>query len=370
MPAMTMPFEVSGVTPGLRQGDRIEATLVVAKSRSWIEDVKITAAGSGGEGGGPVARQAVPGVVVPPFELRDQDDRPVTMREFAGRVLVVTFIYTRCPLPDFCPLMVRHLETVRRRAHEEGIGSRLALLGVTLDPAFDTPAVLRAYGESVLKNADRFEQWTLATGTPAQIEEVAQFFGVTARAEAGLVTHTLSTAVVGHDGRIMRLFASNSWRPDELYDVVRQGVERSARANERISTVEASMEEWNRRRFISTAAIAAGSGLAGWNVFGSRGLLAQAPPPGIPDEILNPVEVSGAEAVPVIGKLPGQKRMYVLPDNAGRVPPRRQPGDEADRAAGGYRRRPRARHLHREHRRHHAPARVPEQPCGGARDAR
>ena len=77
------------------------------------------------------------------------------------------------------------------------------------------------------------------------------------------------------------------------------------------------MEEWNRRRFISTAAIAAGSGLAGWNVLGSRGLLAQAPPPGIPDEILNPVEVSGAEAVPVIGKLPGQKRMYVLPDNAG-----------------------------------------------------
>ena len=190
--------------------------------------------------------------IVPPFELRDQNDRPVTMRGFAGRVLVVTFIYTRCPLPDFCPLMVRNLETVRRRAHEEGIGSRLALLGVTLDPAFDTPAVLRAYGESVLKSANRFEQWTLATGTPAQIEEVAQFFGVTARAEAGLVTHTLSTAVVGHDGRIMRLFASNSWRPDELYDVVRLGVERSACASERISTAEASMEEWNRRRFISS----------------------------------------------------------------------------------------------------------------------
>jgi len=230
MPAMSMPFEVSGATPGLRQGDRIEATLVVAKDRTWIEDVKITAAGSGGEGGEPVARQAVPGVVVPPFELRDQNDRPVTMRAFAGRVLVVTFIYTRCPLPDYCPLMVRHLEAVRRRAHEEGIGSRLALLGVTLDPTFDTPVVLRAYGESVLKSADPFELWTLATGTPAQVEAVAQFFGVTARAEGGLVTHTLSTAVVGHDGRIMRLFPSNSWRPDELYDVVRLGVERSAPA--------------------------------------------------------------------------------------------------------------------------------------------
>ena len=77
------------------------------------------------------------------------------------------------------------------------------------------------------------------------------------------------------------------------------------------------MREWNRRRFIGTAAIAAGSGLAGWHAFGSRGLLAQALPAGVPDEILNPVEVSGAEAEPVIGKLPGQKRMYVLPNDAG-----------------------------------------------------
>ena len=77
------------------------------------------------------------------------------------------------------------------------------------------------------------------------------------------------------------------------------------------------MGEWNRRRFIGTTAIAAGSGLAGWKVFGSHGLLAQAPPAGIPEEILNPVEVSGAEAEPVMGKLPGQKRMYVLPNAAG-----------------------------------------------------
>ena len=230
MPAMSMPFEVSGTTPGLRAGDRIAATLVVAPSRSWLEDVRVTAAGSGVGARSPVGSRAVPGMIVPPFELRDQSDRPVTLRGFAGRVLVVTFIYTRCPLPDFCPLMVRNLEAIRRRADAEGIGSRLALLGVTLDPAFDTPDVLRAYGESVLKSANRFDRWTLATGTPAQVEEVAQFFGVTARAEGGLVTHTLSTAVVGHDGRIMRLFPSNSWRPDELYDVVRLGVERSAPA--------------------------------------------------------------------------------------------------------------------------------------------
>jgi protein SCO1/2 len=230
MPPMSMPFEVSGITPGLRVGDRIAATLAVSGTRSWLEDVKVIAASSGAQAGLPVAGHAVPGTIIPPFELRDQNDRVVRMREFSGRVLVVTFIYTRCPLPDFCPLMVRNLEAVRLRADAEGTASRLALLGVTLDPAFDTPAVLQAYGESVLKTADRFDRWTLATGTPEQIEEVARFFGVTARAEGGLVTHTLSTVVIGHDGRIMRLFPSNSWRPDELYEVVRLGIERSTPA--------------------------------------------------------------------------------------------------------------------------------------------
>ena len=115
---------------------------------------------------------------MPDFQLLDQDGRSRTSGSFAGRVLIVTFIYTRCPLPDFCPLMIKHLESVRRRANEEGIGGRLALLGVTLDPAFDTPPVLRAYGESMLKGAGRFDQWTLAGGTAAQIEAVARFFGV------------------------------------------------------------------------------------------------------------------------------------------------------------------------------------------------
>jgi quercetin 2,3-dioxygenase len=77
------------------------------------------------------------------------------------------------------------------------------------------------------------------------------------------------------------------------------------------------MAQWDRRRFLSTAGIAAGGGLAGWHLRGSSGLLAQQQLAGVPDEILNPVEVSGAEAEPVIGKLPGRKRMYVLPNDAG-----------------------------------------------------
>jgi protein SCO1 len=123
--------------------------------------------------------------------------------------------------------MVRHLETLRGRTVEEGIGDRVALLGVTLDPGYDTPAVLRAYGESVLKGVNPFDQWTLATGTATEVEDVARFFGVAARTESGLLTHTLSTAVIGHDGRIMRIFPSNYWRIDDLLADVRRGVARA-----------------------------------------------------------------------------------------------------------------------------------------------
>jgi protein SCO1 len=227
MPAMSMAFEVSGDASSLREGDRIVSTLVVTASRSWLEDVRIT--GRDGERATLSAHsRAFAGALVPGLELVDQHGDPITLRKFAARVLVVTFIYTRCPLPDFCPLMVRHLESVRRRANEENIGDRLALLGVTLDPAFDTPAVLRAYGEAMLEGENRFEQWTLATGNAAQIDDAARFFGVAYRSEQGLITHGLTTTVVGPDGRIMRTFESNSWRPDELFDVVRRGVERAA----------------------------------------------------------------------------------------------------------------------------------------------
>ena len=151
MPAMSMAFEMRGHAAPVQDGDRIAATLVVTDSHSWLEDVTVRARGGAAAMPLPAASRAMPGAVVPDLPLVDQDGAPMTLRSAGGRVRIVTFIYTRCPLPDFCPLMVRHLEAVRRRANDEGLGSRLALLGVTLDPAFDTPAVLRAYGESMLK---------------------------------------------------------------------------------------------------------------------------------------------------------------------------------------------------------------------------
>jgi protein SCO1 len=228
MPAMTMPFEIRGGVPEAREGDRIAATLIVVGSGSWLEDVTVTAGDGAATPRDAAGSRAIPGAVVPDLVLLDQDNRRTTVRDAAaGRVTVVTFIYSRCPLPEVCPLVIRNLEAVRRLAAGHGVDSRLALFAVTLDPAFDTPAVLRAYGETVLAGSDRFDGWTLATGTPAQVEAAAAFFGVGYRAGQGFVTHTLSTTVVGHDGRVMRTFASNSWRPQDVFEVVRQGIARA-----------------------------------------------------------------------------------------------------------------------------------------------
>jgi len=228
MPAMSMGFEVGEGAPRLLEGDRIAATLQVSSSRSWLEKLRITGRDPNAARVA-TATRAMPGAGVPDAVLVDQDGAPAPLRDAAGRIRVVTFIYTRCPMPELCPLMVRHLEAVRLRANAAGLGDRLSFLGLTLDPAFDTPAILRSYGESVLRGDDRFGQWTLATGTAAQVEDVARFFGVGYRADGQSLVHTLVTAVISHDGRVVRTFASNSWRPEELYDVVQQSIERAPR---------------------------------------------------------------------------------------------------------------------------------------------
>ena len=238
MPAMTMAFEASQDAPSVREGQRIVATLAVAGDRSWLENVKVTGASGVAASSATAGIRAVPGAVVPAYSLQDQDGRDRSLQDFAGRILIVTFIYTRCPLPDFCPLIVKHLESVRRRANEAGIGDRLAVLGVTLDPSFDTPAVLRAYGQSVLAGPDAFDQWTLATGRPAQISDLASFFGVDYRPESGIVTHTLTTAVVNQEGRIVRLFPSNSWTPDEMFELVAQTMKPATAARQPPNTKE------------------------------------------------------------------------------------------------------------------------------------
>ena len=222
MPAMTMPFGVSGSIGGAQPGDRIKAVLVVSSGGSRLEDVVVTKKASG-----PILTTPPPlpgppiGADVPDFQLRNQDDEPIRLRQFKGRAVILTFIYTRCPLPDFCPLMMKHFDAINRLlASRPDLADRVHLVGVSVDPEYDTPAVLKAYGKAFVTGRDPFERLDLATGAPGDIRSMATYFGLTYSQDSAQITHTLSTAIIGVDGRIVALLPSNSWRPSEALDAV------------------------------------------------------------------------------------------------------------------------------------------------------
>lgn len=229
MPAMTMPFSIRGATQALLPDDHITATLVIGQDSSWLENVVIVSRGSG-----PVQTPAdeavgskLGGVVLPEFRLRDQHDKPFRIDALKGRVVLVTFIYTRCPLPDYCPRLMSHLAAIRHTLEADpAVWRRVHLVAVSFDPTFDTPPVLRAYGERFINGPDPFSQVTLATGAETEVQALAGFFGVRYREEGGQISHSLATGIVAGDGRVAAVFPSNTWSPDDAVSVIRREVGR------------------------------------------------------------------------------------------------------------------------------------------------
>ena len=222
MPAMMMSFGVSGSLAGVQPGDRIKAVLVVASGGSRLEEVVVTRKASGPILTTPPVLPGPPiGAEVPDFQLRNQDDEAIRLRQFKGRAVILTFMYTRCPLPDFCPLMMKHFDAINRQvASRPDLAPRVFLVGVSVDPEYDTPAVLKAYGRAFVTGRDSFERLALATGAPAEIRAMATYFGLTYSQDNAQIQHTLSTAIIGVDGRVVALLPSNSWRPSDALGAV------------------------------------------------------------------------------------------------------------------------------------------------------
>jgi protein SCO1/2 len=156
------------------------------------------------------------------FSLINQDAKQIRLSQYRGRVLLLTFIYTRCPMPDFCPLMERHFADVQARVKEDArLRDRVHLVAITFDPEHDTPEVLRAHARA--RGADP-RMWTYLTGTPAAIEQVASRFGVSVMRdgdEAATITHNLRTAIVDGRGRVVRIYSGTEWTPAMLVDGLR-----------------------------------------------------------------------------------------------------------------------------------------------------
>jgi protein SCO1/2 len=227
MAAMTMPFQVRDdwAFTALKPGRQIAATLVVQGGRSWLENLSVSE--GAGDAGAVTVAKAPAGAIgseIPDFTLSNQDGRLIRMSQFRGSALLVTFIYTRCPLPDYCPLMTNHfLSLYRSLVKEEPLLARTHLLTVSFDPAFDTPAVLREYAERYLRGeaTDAFNRWDFATGTAEEIRKMAGYFGLEYWSEGGQIVHSLRTAVISPDGKLVRLYSGNDWTPGDLLREVR-----------------------------------------------------------------------------------------------------------------------------------------------------
>ena len=223
MPAMTMDFVVlekdAALLRGVSPGDEITATLVVPDSRYWLEDLVVVkkAAPDPNATPGPRARETRPGDAVPDVALVDQDGRPLRLASLRGKALGLTFVYTRCPLPDFCPLMMKRFQAAQEAlVKDPALAARTHLLTVSFDTKHDTPDVLRAFGRPFQKTPRPFTQWTLATGTDAAIRELGGALGLDYVEETQSFTHNLRTAVVDPQGKLRRLFRGNDWTPEEL----------------------------------------------------------------------------------------------------------------------------------------------------------
>jgi protein SCO1/2 len=226
MPAMTMPFSVRDdwVFEVLVPGDHITATLIVDGTQSWLEDIVITKEGSdsasavSGEGLGPN-----PGDEVPNYRLINQDGKAVRINDYKGKTLLLTFIFTRCQQPDQCTLMSSNFAAIDQelQKHPE-LYEKTHLLSISFDPEYDTPKVLRSYGAAYTgKYTDEtFAHWEFASGSTDEVKGIAKFFGLRyyqdEQSGKDQIIHSLRTAVIGPDSKIVRVYRGNEWKPDEV----------------------------------------------------------------------------------------------------------------------------------------------------------
>ena len=219
MPAMTMTFAVRDrrLLQGREPGELITATLIVDDNAPYLTEVRRT-------GFAPLADMPTSAPVevlaagdpIPDATFIDQGGRTRRLSDWRGRVIAVTFIYTRCPLPNFCPLMDRHFREVQREIIQDpALRERVRLLSVSFDPGYDTPKILAAHAARV--SADP-AYWTMLTGEREAVGRFASKFGVSIirEGDSAEIVHNLRTAIIDSQGRVVTMLSGNEWLPSEL----------------------------------------------------------------------------------------------------------------------------------------------------------
>ena len=240
MAAMTMPFNMPedksllGRFRGmrlerLRRGDVISATLVVKPNESWIENVNVIRYEPPPDMPIPIPKESKVGETVIDVPLVDQDGKDFHLSDYRGHPLALTFIYTRCPLPEFCPRIMKNFQELEAAIEKDpDLRKAARLLSVSFDVEFDRPEVLNAFGSAFVKDRGQgpFARWRLATGSKESIDRLGRYFGLSFFKDEGLFAHTLVSVVIGPDGKLAKEFPGNEWTPEEALAAMRESMKK------------------------------------------------------------------------------------------------------------------------------------------------
>jgi protein SCO1 len=233
MGAMTMPFTVRDYREiaGLIAGKRVEFDLVEERESYYAEHIRILDYENMEQDPftarrlkllnrlskpDTAAKALAVGEIVPDFTLIDQARRPVTLSQFAGKVVAINFIYTSCALPTYCFRISNNLGVLKKRFQKQ-LGADLVLLTVTFDPVRDQPEVLAHYAATWKADPNT---WHFLTGSTRDVERVTSMFGMDVFPEEGLMNHSLHTAIIDRTGKVAANIEGNQFTADQLADLV------------------------------------------------------------------------------------------------------------------------------------------------------
>jgi protein SCO1/2 len=229
MPSMTMPFTVKEQeqVAALKIGDAIQFRVIVTEKDLFLDQVKqIAATDVRVKAPSPTASIAQPageplkeGEIVPFFALTNQENVRITSDTFRGHPFVLTFVFTRCTVPSFCPRISHNFSDLQNAIKADPALAGTRLLSVTFDPSFDTPAILKAYAED--QEADP-AVWNFATGEQAQIDNLTRRFAVVVQPQDGTIAHSLATVLIAPDGTVAKIWRTNTWQPSAVIEELRR----------------------------------------------------------------------------------------------------------------------------------------------------
>lgn len=225
MEAMTMSYKLVDPTVAseLHVGDVITANVLVEEDAAGPLSPKldkIVVVGQAKPDTKPPVQYHVPttGDAVPDFKLLNQSGKSIHLSQFRGKAVLLTFIYTRCPLADYCPKMSSNFAEIDKGlAIDKSIYGRTHLLSVSFDPGYDTPKVLRSYGGAHTGKftEEDFSHWDFAAPSMADLPKMEEWFGVGVTGSSenpASIEHSLSTVLIGKDGKVIAWYPTNDWK--------------------------------------------------------------------------------------------------------------------------------------------------------------